>query len=68
MSQAATYVKSFDHDEVVMKFLIPNMTSANRMALASTRNKRLIDCGYEIGAMRIKNNISLLFKLAHIQY
>ena len=32
-----TYVKSFDHDEAVMKSRIPNMNSTNR--IASTRNK-----------------------------
>ena len=41
-----TYVKSFDHDEAVMKSRIPNMNSTNMMA--STRNKGLNDHGYEI--------------------
>ena len=42
-----TYVKSFDHDEAVMKSPIPNMNFTNRMATA--RNKGLNDYGYEIG-------------------
>ena len=41
-----THVKSFDHDEAVMKSRKPNMNSTNRMAI--TRNKRLNDYGYEI--------------------